>query len=340
MDIVNDLLRQIRDLERQVRALQRTEVSLSALGAVAYSGTPTAGAIAYWTGAGTVAHASFGTADVVRTSGTQTVAGNKTFEGNTVLQTTTAMSYPVILVNRNVTATTAPLGTFGLRLTTTGEMADTFGPRFLFEANDATLTTQNLVGAIAVQRNGADNSFDMSFQTASGGTLADKVWITKDGNLSVGTASAGARMHSYQPTLGSEVLRLESTATNDDPRDQWFHQRVATTNSTLTTIATIAIAADTVYHIDAIIVSRRTGGSAGSANEGGIGHLEAGFVNNGGTVSQVGGDIMNQWKSTYSAGGGAIQFTISGTDLLIQVGGQTNMNISWHCHYRVKRISS
>lgn len=42
-----------------------------------YTGVPTAGAVAYWTGAGTVAHASFGTADVVTLAGTQTLA-NKT----------------------------------------------------------------------------------------------------------------------------------------------------------------------------------------------------------------------------------------------------------------------
>ena len=96
MDIVNDLLRQIRDLERQVRALQRTEVSLSALGAVAYSGTPTAGAIAYWTGAGTVAHASFGTVDVVRTSGTQTITGSKTLSG-------TATYHKIIYASETVT---------------------------------------------------------------------------------------------------------------------------------------------------------------------------------------------------------------------------------------------
>lgn len=339
MDIVNDLLRQIRDLERQVRALQRTEVSLSALGAVAYSGTPTAGAITYWTGAGTVAHASFGTADVVRTSGTQTVAGDKTFEGNTVLQTTTAMSYPVILVNRNVTATTAPLGTFGLRLTTTGEMADTFGPRFIFEANDATLSTQNLVGAIAVQRNGADNSFDMSFQTASGGTLADKVWITKDGDLSIGTASAAARLHVLESTLGDEVMRLTSTATNDDPRESVYQARAATTNATATTLWSMAVPSSTTLGIFASVVARRTGGSSGTAEDGAFYIVTTAVKNVAGTATVISGAFTGPPVYEDQTGWSAT-FDVSGGDVRLRVTGAADNNVTWHATVRVYPVSS
>lgn len=75
--VLRELQRQLNDIAKQLDALQRQETVLS--NPVTYSGTPTAGAVAYWTGAGTVAHASFGTAEVVRTSGDQTATGTKTF---------------------------------------------------------------------------------------------------------------------------------------------------------------------------------------------------------------------------------------------------------------------
>lgn len=79
--VLRELQRQLNDIAKQLAALQRQETVLS--NPVTYSGTPTANSLACWTGAGTVAAATFGTADVVLTSGNQTVAGNKTFTGFT-----------------------------------------------------------------------------------------------------------------------------------------------------------------------------------------------------------------------------------------------------------------
>lgn len=71
-DRIRDLREQLRDLEKQLRALQRLDVNPPISAVTVYSGTPTAGRIAYWTGAGTVAAAAFGTAHVPLVSGTPT----------------------------------------------------------------------------------------------------------------------------------------------------------------------------------------------------------------------------------------------------------------------------
>lgn len=66
MSHLNDFLYRLNDTDRRVGALERREYAGGTIvgGNVDYSGTPTAGAITYWTGAGTIAAAAFGTSQV------------------------------------------------------------------------------------------------------------------------------------------------------------------------------------------------------------------------------------------------------------------------------------
>lgn len=100
MSQLDDLLRKLDDLHRRLGAQERIETSSSGLPAtvVKYSGTPTAGAVAYWTGNGTVAHWSFGTADVALLGAANTWTNNQTIAGTATAGTTLA-------VTRNLTAT-------------------------------------------------------------------------------------------------------------------------------------------------------------------------------------------------------------------------------------------
>lgn len=119
-DTIDQLIAEVRDLRRQVRALQRLDVAPQTAFPVSYSGTPTAGQLAqwsgagtitqsgyagsavarysgvptagalpYWTGAGTVAAAGFGTADVATLAGTQTL-NHKTLGTPTIADFTNA----------------------------------------------------------------------------------------------------------------------------------------------------------------------------------------------------------------------------------------------------------
>ena len=64
-----------------------------------------------------------------------------------------------------------------------------------------------------------------------------------------GDQTASARVHISEPTLGNEVFRIESVATNDDPSERVFQNRVATTDATVTTLHTYTIPASTTVRL-------------------------------------------------------------------------------------------
>lgn len=133
----------------------------------------------------------------------------------------------------------------------------------------------------------------------------------------------------HETSLGSPVLRLSSTATNDDPAKDFQQNRLETTSNVTTTIHTVAIAAGVTF-IEAIIEGRRTAGAGGGSNQCGVYRLMAGYKNIGGTVSIIGaittdhsGEDDANWNAT---------FTISGTNVLVQVLGGNAQTVSWHAH--------
>lgn len=77
--MIDDYLSKLKDVDRRVRYLERLDVNPPVSSAVTFSGTPTAGRVAYWTGAGTIADSGIGTSGLVLTTGAQSIAGVKTF---------------------------------------------------------------------------------------------------------------------------------------------------------------------------------------------------------------------------------------------------------------------
>lgn len=306
-----------------------------------YSGTPTAGAITYWTGDGTVAHASYGTADVTRYSGAPT-AGQIAYwtAAGTVAGAGTASftgaSYPVILVTR--TGSAAGLqATFGFKYTKSSAAADGDGPRMIFELNDDSTTTQNIVAGIGAARNGADNSADIAIQTGAAGVISEVGRFTTDGNFVVGGTVASARLHAIQTTLGDPVQRLQSTATNDDPTQDVIQNRVTTTNATQTTLHTFTIPASTTVGFTIDIVARRTGGTGGSAEDGAYYTLQAAVKNVAGVATLIGavGTNSNEDQAAWNA-----TVDVTSNTARVRVTGAANNNVTWHMHARVSYVSS
>lgn len=140
-----------------------------------------------------------------------------------------------------------------------------------------------------------------------------------------------------QPTAGNEVFRLESNATNDDPTEVVFQNRVATTDATTTTIATIAIPASTTVMIEARVVARRTGGASGTAEDGAGYIVTAVYKNVAGTATEIGETSV---VSSEDQAAWAVAFTPSGSNALIQVTGAASNNVTWHVTYRTYSVSS
>ena len=90
------------------------------------------------------------------------------------------------------------------------------------------------------------NIYRPLFRVDTDGTFtasATSTFLSADGRLGLGISAARCRLHIVEPTLGNEVVRVESTAGNDDPRESVYQNRAATTDPTQTTLHTLTVPA-------------------------------------------------------------------------------------------------
>lgn len=171
-----------------------------------------------------------------------------------------------------------------------------------------------------------------------GAGLVEVARVTGAKKLGIGTTDPLATVDAIQPTLGSAIFRLSSTATNDDPTMSVYHGRVATTDATVTTIGTITPAASTTTFLEARVWARRTGGASGTAEDGAAYIFAGTFKNAAGTITQIG--TTTAIATHESQAGWAADFTISGTDVLIQVTGAAGNNVTWHVEWALRAVAS
>ncbi len=184
-----------------------------------------------------------------------------------------------------------------------------------------------------LQGNYTDNAL-VAFAAVSG-TAGDVIaafsrgWVVDSaGNVGFGIAAPLAATHALQPTLGSAVQRLQTTATNDDPSEIVYQNRVATTDATVTTLHTFTVPASTTYTIEAHVEARRTGGSAGTAEDGAGYGIVATFKNVAGTATQIGATTALYTHEDQAAWD--CVFDVTGATARVRVTGATNNNVAWH----------
>lgn len=162
-------------------------------------------------------------------------------------------------------------------------------------------------------------------------------WDDTNDRLGIGTTSPSATLQATQATAGSEVLRLQTTATNDDPNFKVYQNRVATTDGNATTIQTIAISASNSYLIEARVVGRRTGGVAGTADDGAAYIRRALVTTKTGTVTV---NATQDGLTQEDQAGWNATFAVSGTDILVQVTGAADNNVTWHSTVIVSNVGT
>lgn len=140
-----------------------------------------------------------------------------------------------------------------------------------------------------------------------------------------------------QATLGNRVFRLASVTTNDDPTEDAFQQKATTTDATVTTLATIPIPASTTVMIEARVTARRTGGTAGTAQDGAAYIIAAAYKNVAGVATEIGETPIFSAEDQAAWG---CTITPSGANALLQVAGDVDNNVSWVGTYRTYQISS
>lgn len=186
-----------------------------------------------------------------------------------------------------------------------------------------------------IQDNASDDQAALRVQQDGTGDIAqffdgaNEVFEVRDGALTVIT----------QPTLGSEVLRIASTATNDDPTESVYQQRAATTNATVTTLWSMAVPATTTVGIEAYVVARRTGGASGTAEDGAFYVRNVAVKNVAGTATILTGSAGSPatWENQ---AGWDCAFDVSAGDVRLRITGAVNNNVTWHATVRTWQVSS
>jgi hypothetical protein len=129
-------------------------------------------------------------------------------------------------------------------------------------------------------------------------------------------------------SLGSAILTYRTEATNSDPTVAIYQQTVATTNATITTLHTVAIPTNTAVLIRGFVVARRTGGSAGAADDSAAYQVTGLYKNVAGTATAIGTPTITVIGE--SQVGWDVTLPVSTSNILIRVTGALNNNITWH----------
>lgn len=138
-------------------------------------------------------------------------------------------------------------------------------------------------------------------------------------------------------TAGTTVQTIESTATNDNPQEVVVQNRVTTTDATVTVLHTFTIPVTTSFLIDAKVVARRTGGGAGTAEDGAGYSIFGLFKNVAGTATAIGtADVVAKesqaaWDIGFNATAGTVQ---------LRVTGAAANNVTWHMTARTYQVST
>ena len=138
--------------------------------------------------------------------------------------------------------------------------------------------------------------------------------------------------------LGVEAFRFETQATNDDPSERIFQNRVATTDATVTTLQTINIASGYSYHIHTVVTARRTGGVLGTANDTASYERIATVKDVSGTATIVGAVLLEYtaedqvlWDCTID---------VTGATARVRVTGASKNYITWHSTTKIYPLST
>ncbi len=244
----------------------------------------------------------------------QTGSENSAF-GNAALGAMTSTKGSAFGFNSLDSATGAENTAFGNR---TGRTVTT-GTKNTFLGASANVSVNNLTLVTCL---GYSASASASSTMVLGGTGANAI------SAVIGGTAASARFHVIEATAGSEVFRAETIATNDDPNYRIFQNRAATTDATQTTLDTITITASNTYRIKSYVVARRTGGSAGTAEDAAGYEIEATYKTVGGVVTLVGA-VAALYTAEDQAGWDAT-FDINAATVRVRVTGATNNNVTWH----------
>lgn len=137
--------------------------------------------------------------------------------------------------------------------------------------------------------------------------------------------------------LGADVFSYSTAAANDDPTYRAVQNRVATTDATATTLETITIAASKTYLIEARVLARRTGGAAGTADDGATYIRRAMVTTKGGTVTI---NAVQDGLTQEDQAGWDCTIDVSGAAVRVRVTGAADNSVTWHSTVVVQEVGT
>ncbi len=133
----------------------------------------------------------------------------------------------------------------------------------------------------------------------------------------------------------TDIVRDLRQLINSDPGE--YTASASTTNNTTTTLFTLTIPASTTVAIHGYVTARRTGGSAGTAEDGAYYERTIAVKNVAGTATIIGS--VGTPETMEDQAGWDATFDVTGATVRCRILGATNNNINWKGRFKVMKVS-
>ncbi len=162
----------------------------------------------------------------------------------------------------------------------------------------------------------------------SAGVTTAPAWCA---NLAL-TSLAAVSTTNTAATSGDTLQTLKTTATNDDPTEIVRQYRVATTDATPTALATVALTAFKTTQFQCFVTARRTGGVAGTAEDGAGYNVQVAYKVVGSTATEIAAETLAVIGEDQA--GWTIAWAGSSQNAVLSVTGAVDNNVTWHATCR------
>lgn len=102
--------------------------------------------------------------------------------------------------------------------------------------------------------------------------------------------------------------------------------RTTTTDATVTALLRVEVPTNKTVMLDACVVARRTGGSAGTNGDSAFYHITGAYKNIAGVLTGIGSPVLDAGEDQAAWN---VAFTSSGSYAVVTVAGAVNNNITW-----------
>lgn len=220
---------------------------------------------------------------------------------------------------------TASFGVFG---TSSFAISASYAPGAASVSASYALTASSIYSV----SNYLDNRVLTSNGTISGSNAETS--FTFDGT----SALISGSLHVSRPSASLEVYKVSSRNSSGDISERIHQYRVSTTDATPTPVFLSTIPTDTVVGFDITVIARRTGGAAGTDQDGGFFRILTQYNNITGTATVIGSDGV--YHSNSNTGTISVASVAEGGNVNLNVTGNIDTDMVWHITAKIYSVST